>query len=762
MPEEVFQAVAGALGLPASIQTSERIARAIGDKTLLVLLDNCEHVVEAAAVMAEAILHLTPYAHVLATSREPLRADCEHVIIVPPLEVPAEGVHEREIIVRTGAVRLFLDRAIAAGLTAAFDDSTYDAIGEICRRLDGIPLALELAAARAATLGIDQVLRRLNDRFRLLSTGLRTALPRHQTLRAAIDWSYEQLNPLERQVFERISIFTGSFDTNAGVAIGTSVGESESSTLETIGDLASKSLLVPNLTGALALYRLLETLRIYARERLTESGQEQAVALSHALYFKELLLDAERKLRELNAADWVLSFGRHVTEVRAALNWAYAQPEQSLLAVELTILAIEMWGQLSLERESATWAEKVLALVPDDDNATHLRCKMKLYVSLGKNWTYGMGSRPRAKSDYSTGYELAVQMQDIDYALRATWGLIATAIAYGEYVEGLALSDRFCELAKDSRDPFDAVAGDRTRGVLLYLSNDLPQAQRFLMRSLDANDYQNMTADRLRYGVDIRSAARYTLAHVLWLRGLADQAIATMEQNVQDAEVVGHAYTICSVLGASSVPLCIFTGRLDDACRYNERLRAFAAKHGLDHWVDASEFFHGVIQVKQGRAASGLESIRAGEKRLTHLSFLPSYFIPVRANLGEALCLLGRVDEGLEAIHSCFSPENLCNRTWYVPEVLRMQGEAILKTARRDRFDEAKALFEQALSRANIQGSVSFELRAANSLAALHIKQSNHAAARDILAPIFRHFVEGFSTPDLREAVRLLGAAGIA
>ena len=170
-PVEVYQAVGTAIGLLSSLQSPRQVVTAIGDRSILVLLDNCEHLIEPAAVIAEAILHSNPHAHILATSREALRADWEHVIAIPPLEFPDEDVREQGLIIQAGAVKLFLNRAIASGFNGALDPSSYVAIAEICRRLDGIPLAIELAAARVSALGIHELKTRLQDRFRLLSGG---------------------------------------------------------------------------------------------------------------------------------------------------------------------------------------------------------------------------------------------------------------------------------------------------------------------------------------------------------------------------------------------------------------------------------------------------------------------------------------------------------------------------------------------------------------------------------------------------------------
>ena len=207
----VTVAVALGLTLPAGAESPERVAAALGAKRVLLVLDNCEHVIEAAARMAAALLTANPHARVMATSREPLRAPGEYVYRVLSLELPAEGAQEREDLLEAAAVKLFVARARAVDLRFSPDARGAVIAGAVCRRLDGIPLAIELAAARTATLGLEELAVRLDDRFRLLTGGHRTALPRHQTLRATLDWSYELLSERERVVLQRLAVFAGSF-----------------------------------------------------------------------------------------------------------------------------------------------------------------------------------------------------------------------------------------------------------------------------------------------------------------------------------------------------------------------------------------------------------------------------------------------------------------------------------------------------------------------------------------------------------------------
>src|SRR6202045_1414002 len=283
-PELVPVTVATTLGLELALGTASplTVANALRSKQLMLVLDNCEHVVDAAARMAESLLRVNPAARVIATSRELLRVEGEWVSPVPPLAVPAEGSPDSEDPLRYGAVRLFVERARAATPYFSPDARVAAAIVGICRRLDGIPLAIELAVARAASLGIEGLAARLDDRFRLLTGGHRTAMPRHQTLRATLDWSYELLTEPERVVLRRLAVLAGAFTLPAASAVAADDKIAASEVVDSVVSLVAKSLVTADSDGVRVRYRLLETPRAYSLEKLVQAGEFEAVARRHA------------------------------------------------------------------------------------------------------------------------------------------------------------------------------------------------------------------------------------------------------------------------------------------------------------------------------------------------------------------------------------------------------------------------------------------------------------------------------------------------
>ncbi|MEU8731936.1 BTAD domain-containing putative transcriptional regulator [Streptomyces tendae] len=330
----------------------ERLVEHCGRRRMLIVLDNCEHVVDAAARLAEELLARCPHLTVLATSREPLGVPGESLRPVEPLPEPA-------------ALRLLADRGAAArpGFRVDADEETAAACAEICRRLDGLPLAIELAAARLRMLTPRQIAERLDDRFRLLTSGSRTVLPRQQTLRAVVDWSWDLLDADERDVLGRLSVFAGGCDLAAAEAV------CGPAALDALGSLVDKSLVVAapvtdRLSGDGMRYRLLETVAEYAGERLDQAGGRAAAARAHLTYYRELARTTDPLLRGSQQLAAIERLEREYENLRTALRHAVAErDEQEALCLALSL--VWYWQMRDLRVEARNWFVEVMALGPD-------------------------------------------------------------------------------------------------------------------------------------------------------------------------------------------------------------------------------------------------------------------------------------------------------------------------------------------------------------------------------------------------------------
>ena len=370
--EHVASTVALAVGftLPASSDPAESLVRALRNKHALLVFDNCEHLVEPVARVIAAILRDCPTMKILATSRQGLEIGGEETYRLPSLDVPTQSVASRLNAHDAGecaAVALFVDRARSVDQRFALTDENAPTIGEICRRLDGIPLAIELAAARVRILNPRQLRERLDERFRVLTGGSRDTLPRQQTLRALIDWSHDLLDDRERTLFRRLGIFVNGFTLDAAVSVGSGEELDELDVFDVLASLVAKSLVLAEPAGDALRYRLLESTRVYAREKLAAASENDASACRHLRYLHDRFA-GERERYEATAqrAELDAALSGELEDVRAALSGATSAADKRLGAELLAALGTA-WLELGLENEGLAWTEAFFATVPAGD-----------------------------------------------------------------------------------------------------------------------------------------------------------------------------------------------------------------------------------------------------------------------------------------------------------------------------------------------------------------------------------------------------------
>jgi predicted ATPase/DNA-binding winged helix-turn-helix (wHTH) protein len=333
--------LAAALGVLASVDdAAPNILAYLHDKSRLLLLDNCEHVLPAVAELVEAVLRSAPGVNILATSREPLRADGERVRRLQPLELPPEGSRLTAAeAVQFGAIDLFVDRVTASLDAFALEDDEVETLVELCRRLDGIPLAIELAAACVPSLGVRGILAAFEGHFHQLSAGRRTAIPRHRTIQAVLDWSYGLLSLRERAVLGRLSVFRGSFTLASASAVAIDDALTYADVLEAVTGLAEKSLLSVDASGDDTYFRLLETTRAYVSSRTAVKEKTGDLRRRHAEQMLELLRESEAAWRSADPRAWAHRYGRHVDDVRAAMTWAMSPEGDAELGMAIAVKA---------------------------------------------------------------------------------------------------------------------------------------------------------------------------------------------------------------------------------------------------------------------------------------------------------------------------------------------------------------------------------------------------------------------------------------
>ena len=748
-PDLVAVTVAAALGveLATGASSPERLAAAVGSKQLLLVLDNCEHVIEAAARLVETLLRAGPAVFVMTTSREPLRADGEFVYRVPPLEVPALETEAAEDLLRAGAVRLFIARARAADAGFSLDPQVATIAAAICRRLDGIPLAIELAAASAVALGVEGLARRLDDRFWLLTGGRRTALPRHQTLRATLDWSYELLSECERLVLRRLSIFAGSFTLDAASTVAQNADVAVGDVVDCVAGLVAKSLVTADASGPVVGYRLLKTTRAYALEKLIESGEFEAHARAHAEYFRVLFESAETGLETQPAAAWLAVHSRWIDDVRAALDWAFSLGDDEMLGVALTVATVPLWLQMSLMQECHERVERALASV-DRGTTAGTRREMQLYAALGASVTHAKGPGTESCAAWTKALEIAQSLGDTEYQLRALCGLWIHRIAAGEYRIALALAERFCGLAASTPDATNRLIGDRLMGVGLHYLGDQVAARPLIERMPRAPVSRSYI---IRFQLDQRVTALAHLARILWLQGFPEQAMRTAQSAVEDAQATDHALSICYALAAAACPVAFLVGDLIEAERYVAMLLERSAGLAFGAWNTWGQSFAGLLTIKRGDAVGGTRVLHNALDALAK-SKLPLRYTSLFAELAHALGRSGEIAQGLAVIDRVLERCERHEERWCIPELLRVKGELLLLRGSPDVVEAVEVCLVNAIDCARQQGAQSWELRAATSLARIWCTRGRGIEAHELLGAVYGRFTEGLESADLRDA----------
>jgi predicted ATPase/DNA-binding winged helix-turn-helix (wHTH) protein len=752
-PYLVPSAVAGVLDLQlgGGEISSESVARAIREKNLLLVLDNCEHVIDAAARLAETIMRLCPSVCVLATSREILRIDGEYVYRVAPLDVSPLHQEDPGSVLEQSAVRLFIARAAALSSDFSPDAENLPIIAAICRRLDGIPLAIEFAAARAATLGLEQVFARLNDRFSLLTHGRRTALPRHRTLRATLDWSYELLPEPEQSLLRQLAIFPAGFTLEASIAV---MGATAPTVAEGIANLVAKSLVALDRGEPNGRWRLLETIRTYGLEKLVEAGEAERAARCHAEFFRDLVAPTALGVDSKPTVEDIARYAREIDNVRAAADWSFLPNGDLAIGVILTAAFVPVWLGLSLLAECRARCEQALASLRPGLNLSEA-LRLQLHVGLGVSLYFTMGSIDTTKVILCKALAIAEDLDDLNAQLQTLWVQWNLNFSIGECLAARAAADRIFHVAARTGDPGNLLVAERLIGNTLQYQGKPREAQRCLEHVLQHYTAPTDQRHTMWFHYHQRVLARAMLARVLWLQGFADQAIDEARASLDEAKATDQRITICGVLRLAVCPIALATGDLTGAGHGVAAMSNLATSHNATFWRILARCLEGELLVKRGQFAAGAALLHGALETCERTGW-SMFSIEFRAGLAEALAGLGRPGEALLTIDHGLAKSEVGGERWYVAELLRIKGELLLQQAGDSDSAAAETCYNGALETAREQGALFWELRAALSLARLRVRQNRRDEARAVLAPVYDRFTEGFETADLRAARAIL------
>lgn len=517
--------IASTLGLINDPNRSplDALVEYLRNRQLLLVLDNCEHLIGTMARLVETLVHHCPDLHVLATSRERLVIDGEAVWLVPPLALPPAGEQlSIQALAGHDAITLFVERATAALPSFSLTEGNAAAVGTLCCQLDGIPMAIELAAARVRLLRVEEIVARLDDRFRLLTGGSRTAPPRHQTLRALIDWSYDLLPPVEQRLLRRLSVFAGGFALEEVGAICDE--ENEGHVLERLTQLVNKSLVVADrVSGQRTRYYLHETIRQYGLERLAEEGAVEPMRNRHAAFYCQLAEEAEPQLYQATQIHWLDQLEEKYDNLRAALNWTLVDHRTNAeTGLRLAAALAYYWEMRGILVEGHRWLTAALenvnsAAVPQRAwfylNAgnfwlehgsfwgvsamTYGQESLSLYQRLederGIAWTlrllgnctlYSEGEFDQAASLFEQGLALAEELNDKALMTRIYQNLGRTKMFSGDNAAAAKLGEKGLSLAHETGDRSVVGYLSYHLGVTAIMQREYARAEAFLLEAL--------------------------------------------------------------------------------------------------------------------------------------------------------------------------------------------------------------------------------------------------------------------------------------
>jgi predicted ATPase/DNA-binding winged helix-turn-helix (wHTH) protein len=748
-PRLVLGEVASTFGIMVrSDDPTPSLIAFLQQKRMLLVFDSCEHVIATVAILAERIFQEACQIYVLATSRETLRVEGEHIHQLLPLESPPDepGLTSAEIL-GFPAVQLFVERVVASGCCLELNDTDAAIVGEICRRLDGIALAIELAAGRVGAHGIRETAMLLNHRFRLLRDGRRTALLRHQTLSATLDWSYHLLSERERIVLRRLSIFVGSFTLEGARLVASSGDIDEDEIVTAVASLVAKSLLAVDGSDTTAWLRLLDTTRAYAIEKLAACGEVDQMAQRHAIFYLQILERANAIADGSSEGKAYCTGAIHLGNIRSALEWAFSERGDNAVGTALAAASIGLFLEMSLLTECHRWTEK--AILTQNESIKGSRREMELQSALGLSLMFTRGNNEQVRRALARGLEIAEEVADLHNQLQLLGRLHIFHERTGDFRSALLFAKRGQVVAENLADPVGLAEACSALGISYHLEGNNVGA-RSLLEAASAQLPISKRINTFHFGFDYRNRARIALARTLWLEGYPDKAVMIANETVQEADAFNHPVTLCIAL-IWAVSVFVWTGDLDNAESHVDRFRALADRHSLGPYQAGARGLAGELLVKRGNAESGVRLLRDSLETLRAFRY-ELLTTTLNSALAEGLEITGDIQSSLQVIDKTVALVEHNGDTFYMPELLRIKG-CILAASKAAPVEE---YFMRSLEMAGRQSALAWELRAATSLARFWAGRDRRSEARALLISVQDRFTEGFDTADYRAAEHLL------
>ncbi|MNX06267.1 putative HTH-type transcriptional regulator [compost metagenome] len=698
--DHVLTTMARAIGVRGGVSDIEEamVQRLEGRATLL-LVDNCEHVIERLSPLLGRFLAALPGLQVLATSREVLRVGGEHVFRLMPLAVQQSPPGSLAHALRSPAVQLLIERAEAAG-ARGFDDASSGPLTRICQQVDGIPLAIELVAARLGSQPASDLAFRLDDHMRLHSTAGRAVLARQRTLAATLDWSIGLLGDAELLLFRRLSVFRAYFGVAAALSVAASALDPDVAS-DALLSLASKSLVVYDTDQAAdSPYRLLDTTRSYAHALLVRAGEKDAVSKSHALFMLDLMGIATAEIASLDVDAWTQRYRGSLDDVRAALDACIGHHDDMTIAGALTVASAPLWFRLS---EVSEYRDRVRAALDHvdalkvPDRLTAGRLEIALYNAL---WHTG-GTVPEMTQACERALDCALEFQMKTLEFQARWGLCALNVTRGAYPPALQHAQILSEFASHSTNAVTRNLSHRMLALASHFCGAFAQARMHAEAAADADDAIRRNHVNA-FQPDARTTALAILARTLWIQGEGRLAMATAIRCVQEAQALEHALSLCVAL-FWICPMAIWAGERRAARAWVDTMLQQTRSKGFAYWHDWALCYADAMKLGEvDDVGAHIDAVAAkvlamDEPRREMMVTFCDRWVDDR--------LVARAEQG--------------EGQWSAAEVCRAAGR---RMELQGNDAAAEALYLQAHALARSQGAFAWELRAAQTLEAFRAR----------------------------------------
>ncbi|MFI0843058.1 ATP-binding protein [Mesorhizobium sp. IMUNJ 23232] len=746
-PQYATAAIAAGVGArQRSEDTLSEIIELVHDRQMLLILDNCEHLSSTMTAIVNRLLESLPTVTLLATSREPLRSVFEQVHRLPSLDVPPadQGVTAKSAL-EFGAVHLFVTRAQQRG-KYVLSDADAPLVSAICRRLDGIPLAIELAATKTFTFGVPTLLTMLEQRFLLLSNGERLAPLRQQTLLATLDWSYRLLSDDEAALLRLLSVFAGVFRLQDAIAMSEVAAFDATQTIDALERLTNKSLVYADYQDGSIRYRLLESTRAYAAERLEDAGERDSGLRRHARHILALFERAAEELESREKRDWMADYADRVDDLRNAMSWSFGKTGDRMLGIRLTAAAIPLWYELSSLSEMQSRVERALLAARElGDCPTDLT--MKLVAARASGMSFAQHLALSTEAAWNECYTLGVEAKNIKYQLFGLWGLAAHLIYVGRPLEGIDRLRQFIALAEAQADWSAVDEGQRMMALAeMYVGKVSSARQR--LEILAARYHRPSEPVRFaRFQAERGVAIGCSLALVLWVSGEPGRAMQVAREAVERADASGHVVSQSNALAVFAVPITLWSGDYESCARFLVMLEENGRREDIGIWREWFHFFKSALRAKRQEPGAAAEMKARLDDLIAARNLLraPMHYSMV----AEALLDAGALKDARVVIENAhaLATEQVAN--WCLPEILRIAGLVELRSGD---AGKAERLLRRSIAEASTIGALTLELRAALSLSAKLEGDGHHAEAFNLLEASCAKFREDGAFADLKEA----------